>query len=145
MPDIKRIGPKEAFDLKSEGFTYVDVRSEPEFADGHPEGAINVPISLMHAGAMQPNTEFLGVMEATFSKDAKIVVGCKMGGRSARAAAALSQAGFSNVKDQRAGWDGVRDPFGQIIEAGWSRAGLPSETGDGGEHSYAAIKSRAGA
>ena len=39
-----------------------------------------------------------------------------------RAAQALVAAGFTNVIDQRAGWDGARDSFGQVTEPGWSRA-----------------------
>jgi rhodanese-related sulfurtransferase len=68
-------------------------------------------------------------MAAAFPKDAKIVVGCKAGGRSLRAAQTLASQGFTQVVDQRAGWDGARDPFGQMIEPGWSRVGLPVEQG----------------
>ena len=68
-------------------------------------------------------------MKAAFPSDAKIVVGCKAGGRSLRAAQALVAAGFTNVVDQRAGWDGARNPFGQVTEPGWAAAGLPREDG----------------
>ena len=40
------ISPQDAHDLMTrEGYTYVDVRTEGEFANGHPEGAVNVPIA----------------------------------------------------------------------------------------------------
>ena len=39
----------------------------------------------------------------------------------------LVAAGFTNVLEQRAGWDGARGSFGEIVEPGWKRAGLPSE------------------
>ena len=52
----------------------------------------------------------------------------------------LMQNGWSNVIDQRAGFDGARDPFGQVREPGWKPAGLPTETGDGGAGSYSALK-----
>ncbi len=78
---------------------------------------------------MAPNPKFLETMQARFAKDAKIIVGCKAGGRSMRAARALEAAGFTNILDQRAGFDGARDPFGQIEEPGWSRVGLPTERG----------------
>ncbi len=68
-------------------------------------------------------------MTARFAKDARIVVGCKAGGRSLRAATALVAAGFTNVLDQRAGFDAVRGPFGEVTEPGWSRAGLPQDAG----------------
>jgi rhodanese-related sulfurtransferase len=129
MSDIKRISPQEAHDKLGEGWTYVDVRTVEEFEAGHPAGALNVPIAHAGAGGMQPNGDFVRAMNAAFSKDARIVGGCKAGGRSLRAAQVLATEGFTNVVDQRAGWDGARDPFGQLAEPGWLRAGLPVEQG----------------
>lgn len=117
MSEPVRISPAEAHTKMSEGFTYVDVRTLEEFAEGRPAGSINVPLG----------DDFVALMNARFAKDAKIVVGCKAGGRSLRAARALLAAGFSNVLDQRAGFDAVRGPFGEVTEPGWSRAGLPVE------------------
>jgi rhodanese-related sulfurtransferase len=128
---MKRISPEEAQQKLGEGFTYVDVRTPEEFVEGHPTGAVNVPIALSQGGSMMPNPKFLETMQAHFDKDAKIIVGCKAGGRSLRAAQSLEGAGYSNILDQRAGFDGARDPFGQIEEPGWSRVGLPIETGPG--------------
>jgi rhodanese-related sulfurtransferase len=113
---MSRISPAEAHaKMTGEGFTYVDVRSEDEFAAGHPAGAINVPIA----------DDFVATIEKKFAKDAPLIVGCKMGGRSARAARALAAAGFTRVFDQRAGFDGARGAFGELTEPGWSRCGLP--------------------
>ena len=142
MTEIKRVSPQEALELTKNGWVYVDVRSEPEFDAGHPTSAFNVPIAHMTGGAMTPNPDFVSVMEKAFGKDAKIVVGCKAGGRSHRAAQALVGAGFANVIDQRAGWDGTRDAFGQLGEAGWSRVGLPSETGATTGRTYADVKAK---
>jgi rhodanese-related sulfurtransferase len=142
MTAIKRISPQEALDLTKDGWTYLDVRTEQEFADGHPAGAFNVPLAHVVAGSMAPNPDFLSVVEKAFGKDAKIVVGCKSGGRSLRAAQALTGAGFTSVVDQRAGWDGARDAFGQMGEPGWSRAGLPAETGATAGHVYADLKAK---
>jgi rhodanese-related sulfurtransferase len=128
--------------MTGEAFTYVDVRTEDEFEAGHPEGAVNVPLMLAGAAGMSPNPDFLPVMEKVFAKDAAIIVGCKMGGRSARAAQALTQAGFSRVLDQSGGWDGTKGTFGELITPGWSRASLPTETGQPEERSYAALRSR---
>jgi len=128
-------------DIK-DGWAYVDVRSEPEFEEGHPANAFNVPLAHMTGGSMTANPDFVGVMDRAFGREAKIVVGCKSGGRSLRAANALVAAGFKNVIDQRAGWDGARDPFGQIGEAGWSRAGLPTETGATAGHAYADVRAK---
>jgi len=142
MTDIKRVSPQEALELTKDGWTYVDVRTEQEFADGHPAGSFNVPIAHAAGGSMAPNADFLSVMESAFGKEAKIVVGCKAGGRSLRAAQALVGAGFANVIDQRAGWDGARDAFGQMGEPGWSRAGLPTETGAAEGRAYADVKAK---
>jgi rhodanese-related sulfurtransferase len=142
MTDIKRVSPQEALELTKNGWTYVDVRTEEEFADGHPAGAFNVPIARSAGGQMAPNADFLDVMEGAFGKDAKIVVGCKAGGRSLRAAQALVGAGFASVIDQRAGWDGARDAFGQLGEPGWSRAGLPVESGASAGRSYADLQAK---
>lgn len=129
MGEIERVSPIEASEKMAEGYTYVDVRTVEEFEAGHPKGAVNVPIALSGPGGMVQNPTFLPVMKAAFAKDAKIVVGCKAGGRSLRAAHMLVGEGFSHVIDQRAGWDGARGAFGEVAEEGWSRAGLPSERG----------------
>jgi rhodanese-related sulfurtransferase len=143
MADLTRISPQEALAKMNEGYVYVDVRSEPEFVEGHPVGAVNVPIMHIGAGGMTPNPDFLRMMTASFSKDAKIVVGCKAGGRSRRAAHALTAEGYTSILDQRAGWDGARDSFGQVTEPGWSRAGLPSETGAPAGRAYADLQKKA--
>lgn len=143
--DDARISPAEAHaKMSDEAFSYVDVRTAEEFADGHPGGAFNVP--LMHAGAagLEPNPDFVAVMEQAFAKDAPIIVGCKMGGRSGRAARALVTAGFTRVLDQRAGWDGARGSFGELTEPGWSRTELPTESGAPPARSYQALSARTG-
>lgn len=117
---VRRVSPQEAFRLVTdEGYRYVDVRSVPEFAAGHPEGALNVPIANLAPGGMMPNPTFLRDMQAKFAKDAKIVVGCQSGGRSLQAAQILIAAGFTDVVDQRAGFGGTP------AERGWLRSGLP--------------------
>jgi len=111
--------------MRDEGFTYVDVRTPDEFAEGHPALAVNVPSMRAGAGGMEPDPDFLPTMERRFARDAALIVGCKMGGRSARARELLVAAGFTRVLDQRAGWDGTRGSFGEIVEPGWSRTDLP--------------------
>jgi rhodanese-related sulfurtransferase len=117
---VRRVSPEEAKQLlDQEGYLYVDVRSIPEFEAGHPKGAYNVPIAHMSTMGMAPNANFLAVLQKHFAKDAKLVVGCKAGGRSLQAALLLQSAGFTNVVDQRAGFDGVPG------EPGWRARGLP--------------------
>lgn len=143
MANAKIVTPDETLQLLEQGYVYVDVRSEAEFEAGHVPGALNVPISHQGPGGMVPNPEFLAVMEALFPKDAKLIVGCKMGGRSAKATAALSQAGFTELCDMSAGFDGKRDPFGRPTP-GWKADGRPVETGAPAGQSYAELKARVG-
>jgi rhodanese-related sulfurtransferase len=126
MPN--RVTPKEAADLLGQGYTYVDVRSIPEYEQGHPAGARNIPFMHFEQGRMALNPEFLKVMEKVFPKDAKLVVGCKSGGRSLQAATLMERAGYTNTIDMRGGFDGEGGPGGQMTVPGWSRVGLPVET-----------------
>jgi rhodanese-related sulfurtransferase len=143
MSNPRRITPKEASEKLAQGYTYVDVRRVEEFEAGHPTGAVNVPIAFAGPGGMAQNQDFMRVMSAAFPKDAKIVVGCKAGGRSLRAAQMLLAEGFTDVFDQKGGWDGERNAFGQLAEPGWSRVGLPSETGQPSGGSWDAMKLKA--
>jgi rhodanese-related sulfurtransferase len=123
---VKRVSPEEALELVREhGHVYLDVRSVPEFEQGHPAGAFNAPIVHMGPAGQQPNGEFLGAVERTFPKEAGIVVGCRTSGRSERAAALLEQAGYTNLAIQRAGFAGNRDSLGRP-EPGWAQKGLPT-------------------
>lgn len=138
---IKSVTPEQAQALIQEGAIYVDVRSEQEFEQGHPPGALNVPIAHFGAAGMTPNADFLSVMQAAFSRTEKLVVGCKAGGRSRKAVELLEQAGFQDLSDMQAGWDGSRDAFGRPL-AGWSKRGLPQETGLPQGQRYQDIKER---
>ena len=145
MATLKRVSPLEAKALLDEGYVYVDVRSVPEFEDGHPAGAVNVPIAELGPTGMMPNASFVAVMSKAFAKDAKLVIGCAAGGRSARAAEMLLGAGFADVIHQRAGFEGLRGSFGQPGEPGWAASGLPVEQGAPAGRSYPDIKAKAGA
>lgn len=126
---ITRVSPSEALSLvQDQGYVYVDVRSMPEFEQGHPTGAYNVPLLHMTAGGMQPNPDFVTVMQANFPTSTKIVLGCRSGGRSLNAATQLEKIGYTNLIDQKAGFSGAADAFGRQLEAGWQSAGLPVAT-----------------
>ena len=139
---MDRISPKETQALLEAGWTYVDVRSEQEFEQGHPAGALNVPLMISVGAGKAPNPDFLPALEALFEKDSKLVLGCAAGGRSARAGQLLEGAGFTQLKDNRAGFAGVRDASGALSEPGWGDAGLPVGTGNPPERSWAALVSR---
>jgi rhodanese-related sulfurtransferase len=125
---VKRISPREAHQLMEEGYVYLDVRSTPEFAAGHPTGARNVPVAHMGGGGMAPNPDFTRVVEANFARDARLILGCKSGGRSQRAAMMLEAAGFTSLLEMRGGMSGEGDAMGRLVEAGWASAGLPVST-----------------
>lgn len=142
VAQIRSVTPEEAEKLLAEGYVYVDVRSEPEFEAGHVPGALNVPINHQGPGGMTPNPEFMAVMEQAFGKQERLVVGCKAGGRSKRAAEQLLKAGYTELADMSAGWDGSRDAFGRLTP-GWSKQGLPVEQGKPSGQTYEDVKRRA--
>jgi rhodanese-related sulfurtransferase len=123
----KRVSPPEAAELCKQGWRYVDVRSIPEFEQGHPQGAANVPILHRQGGRMVPNPDFQRVMQANFPKDSQLVLGCGAGPRSAQAAALLEASGYTSVVDMRGGFNGERDSLGRVAVPGWAAAGLPVE------------------
>jgi rhodanese-related sulfurtransferase len=128
--------------LLDQGYVYLDVRSEPEFALGHPEGAYNIPLKFQAPGGMVDNPDFLAVVRATFPPTQALVLGCRSGSRSRTAALRLLDAGYTSVVEQRAGYDGVRDPFGQLTEPGWHASGLPTGFEPVPGRDYAALKLR---
>ena len=137
----KRVSPPEAAELLKQGWRYVDVRSIPEFDEGHPQGGANVPLLHRQAGRMTPNPDFLAVMQANFPKDSQLVIGCQAGSRSAQAAALLESAGYTSIVDMRGGFGGERDPFGRVSVPGWAAAGLPVEKVTPGQ-SYADLSQK---
>lgn len=144
---IKQITPAEAKRLIDEGHPYVDVRTEREFAAGHPAGAVNIPVLLPdETGRLsQLNQEFVPVLAASFPKGTLIVLGCQSGRRSQRAAELLAQAGYEDVKNMRGGFGGGRDASTGESVVGWAGAGLPVSTESDETNTYTALKKRSGA
>jgi rhodanese-related sulfurtransferase len=129
---------------KNPGAVYLDVRTENEFAQGHPAGAINIPVVFIKGpGQMEPNPDFVAVVEKVLPKATKLVVGCLSGGRSQRACEMLEQAGYTDLTDVRGGFGGARGGSGQVIVTGWRDAGLPVTT-ELGEAAYSAQRRKAG-
>lgn len=135
MP-IQRINTQQAIARASDAaLVHIDVRSEPEFAAGHAPNAWNVPLMHMVGGGMTPNPDFAAdVQRAVADKNAAILVSCKAGGRSARAAAVLEQLGYTNIADHVGGWGGGNG------DAGWAAGGGPSTTKTLPGRSYKEIK-----
>ena len=139
---MKEVNAQEAYDLMRSDpeYVYLDVRSVPEFEAGHAPGAINIPIMHFSPGAgMSPNQDFTAVVEAALPKDAKLVIGCKSGGRSARACDVMSQMGYTNVANIRGGFVGAMDNMGRVTEPGWSMLNLPTCNECSNEASYEAL------
>ena len=124
----RSVDPNEAKALLDDGWTYVDVRSESEFAEGHPPGAVNVPIIHFGGGGPRPNPDFLGVISRLYSTETRLVLGCKSGGRSARACQVLAGAGYIELANMDGGFYGAVSAMGALVQAGWSQSGLPTST-----------------
>ena len=141
---IQNISPQEAKDLleSDQGYVYVDVRSEFEFEQGHPAPAINIPIKQMNQSSqmLEDNPDFLEVLEANFPVDAKLIIGCAAGPRSAEACRILAQQGYQDLSNVEGGFGGMRDMSGQVLKEGWMQLGFPVASGDGGERAYSALK-----
>ena len=144
---MKELNAQEAYDLMQADpeYIYLDVRSVPEFEAGHPTRAINIPIMHFAPGTgMSPNQDFNAVVEGALPKDAKLVVGCKTGGRSARACEVMGQMGFTNVANIRGGFIGAMDNLGNISEPGWSMLNLPTCTDCSDEAHYQTLAAKSG-
>jgi rhodanese-related sulfurtransferase len=144
MINIENIMPTEAARrMQQEGYVYVDVRSIPEFEAGHPTPAVNIP--LLHAdartGQLIPNPDFLSVMQKHYATDTKLVMGCRSGQRSLRAAEMLVQSGYKTVVNMRCGFSGERNAFGQVVNPGWQDCGLPTSADNGEGVSYDSLSS----
>lgn len=80
----------------------IDVRTPEEFASGHIQGAVNIPV------------DTLGSRLSEVPGDQPIVVYCRSGNRSAQASRILTQAGYTHIYD-----------LGGLID--WTAQGFPVE------------------
>jgi len=95
--------PDASAQVRGGGAALINVRGFDEFAAGHAEGAVCVPLPALERRVGELPT------------DRPVLVMCQSGGRSALAAARLRALGMDNVTDVQ----GVLDA--------WRRAGLPTE------------------
>ena len=77
----------------------IDVRREPEFADGHVRGAINIPLEEMTDPASMANIE----------DDHNVYVHCAGGYRSVIAASLLKRQGIHNLRNILGGWNNIKE------------------------------------
>lgn len=89
--DYVQISQEEAKELmdSEEGYIILDVRTQEEYESGHITGAICIPNETIKD--MEP--------EALTNKDQLILVYCRSGNRSKKAAEKLAAMGYSNVKE----------------------------------------------
>lgn len=102
---IADVGPREAAGLREQGAVLLDVREDDEWAAGHAPGAVHVPLGEV--------TEAAGRLTGE-----QVLTVCRSGGRSAKAAEALSAAGVE-----------VRNVAGGM--SSWAADGLPVVRADG--------------
>ena len=142
---IKEVTPQQAHEIlnNDESAVYIDVRTEREFANGHPQGAVNIPVAFPDPSrGMTMNEEFVNVVKANFSQDTKIIVGCQAGPRSTAAANLLQQSGFQDVANLLGGFGGMRDPMGNVNAPGWAASGLPVSNDNGEGVSYHSLAAK---
>lgn len=77
----------------------IDVRREPEFADGHIRGAINIPLDEMTDPASMANID----------EDHNVYVHCAGGYRSVIAASLLKRQGIHNLRNIVGGWNKIKE------------------------------------
>jgi hydroxyacylglutathione hydrolase len=85
-----------------ENLLVLDVRREPEFADGHIKDAVNLPLQeLVDPGSM-----------AILEERHNLYVHCGGGYRSVIAASLLKRQGFHNLRNVTGGWGKIKDQKG---------------------------------
>jgi rhodanese-related sulfurtransferase len=82
-----RTSGEEARKLVEKGAILIDVRTTEEYAQGHIDGAKNIPV------------QNLDTRMSELPKDKAIVVYCRSGARSSRAMRMLKEKGFTQVYD----------------------------------------------
>ena len=100
---IRPVAYTEQFSVPGEDHLLIDVRTPQEFASGHIQGAINIPV------------EEIGQRLSEVPQDKPIVLYCRSGNRSNQASGILVNAGYTGIYD-----------LGGIID--WQAQGLPLES-----------------
>lgn len=121
-------------------FLDVRTRAEAQFVGYTPEIDALVPfVEMSQFGEwddknsrykLDPNPVFSQSIEKLLAakgltKDARIILMCRSGDRSAKAVDALAAAAFTNVYSQYEGFEGDLSPDGRRTVNGWKNAGLP--------------------
>ena len=97
---------KEARQMYAAGATFVDVRTDREWAGGHVKGAIHIPVKELDAAAAAKLPD----------RNLPVVTYCAAGPRAAKGAAILRKLGYQNVTAMTGGY------------SDWQADGGPVET-----------------
>ena len=85
----ERISPQQAKAMMDKGgVVVIDVREPDEFATGHVQGAINIPLSTLRSGHVLPQVP---------DKNATLLLQCRSGVRAEKAAQILIDSGYQHV------------------------------------------------
>jgi rhodanese-related sulfurtransferase len=109
---IREVSVEEAAQHRDRGVMIIDVREPGEWAAGHIPGALHVPRGMIEAKA---DLEYANREPRLADRAQEIVIHCATGARSALAADALQQMGFTKVSSMAGGF------------AAWAEKGLPVE------------------
>ena len=147
-PQSLYLTSKQAYEVKSQNphdslFIDVRTRAELEFVGMTEVVDVNIPYMLHDKESWnakkkhfvsEPNSSFSIAIEDTikkkgFTKDSKIIVMCRSGSRSAKAANLLNNLGYKNVYSVVDGFEGDKAKSGATkghrTVNGWKNAGLP--------------------
>jgi molybdopterin/thiamine biosynthesis adenylyltransferase/rhodanese-related sulfurtransferase len=92
--------------LAREGFTVIDVREPSEWNAGHVDGAVLLPLAELRRR----------IASVVPDRTAPLLVHCAVGARSARAAAELTQMGYTNVVNLKGPIGGWQEVGGAWVE-----------------------------
>jgi rhodanese-related sulfurtransferase len=123
--------PREAFEIwqAAPGARIVDVRTRAEWDwVGRIPGAVEIEWNQYPGGVRNPH--FLAELKRQIDPEALVMFICRSGVRSIGAAAAASEAGYTNCYNVLEGFEGDKDANGhRNTVGGWRRAGLPWHQG----------------
>lgn len=132
-PSVRQVSTADAIELSRRGYRVIDVREPHEWNAGHIDGATLIPLADLPArfGEEVPD------------RDTRILLHCRSGARSGRAAAYLAQAGYTNLvnmADMVDKWPAMGGPWvapKQLLTPGqvrrYSRQTLIPEIGQEGQ------------
>jgi rhodanese-related sulfurtransferase len=129
LPYEGALYPGEVYEIiqAAPGAKLVDVRSRAEL-DWVGRVANSVDIEWTSYPGMKRNPNFLTQLEQQVDKEALVMFICRSGTRSHHAAAAATQAGYSDCYNVLEGFEGDLDPSKhRNSTGGWRAAGLPWE------------------